>query len=232
MSVIRAIDLDSSSIKLNNFSSKNGRKFINIDINNKPIKIQTPTMISPYGYSEFRDKNSNQLQTLSVDLSFGSDDKNVGKFQEVVEQIEDKILKEVSANSLEYFGDEFTVAEIKKAKMFKSQIKHHKEGKYAPVVKLKLPHMNETFTGKVYNEKKEEVDVEYITKGSKVTAIVELRSIWIIDNSFGITFKAVQLRVEKPDRLDDYAFIDDEQLSNENNNPLHGENDDDVYDEY
>lgn len=229
--VIRTNDINVSLLTLSEINGRNGRKFINILHDRTPITFQTPAMVSPYGYSEYRDEKTNQLQSVSVDLSFGGDDEKVNECKDKIIEIEERVLNEVSRRSKEIFGDEFTVAEIKKAKMFKSQVKHHKEGKYAPVLKIKLPHTNGEFSGKVYNDKKEEVGIDYVTKGCKVTAIVELRSVWIIDNSFGVTFKAPQLRASKQNKLDDYAFIDDEQLSSETNNPLHeeGENFDEDY---
>jgi len=70
----------------------------------------------------------------------------------------------------------------------------------------------------VYNNKKETLDVMDMdanntlagsTKGARATVIVQCAGIWISTTGFGISWKAVQIRLVPPTTIKEHAFIED-----------------------
>lgn len=214
MSVIRHSQIDINNISIGPLKkTANGRKIINITHNDKPLLFQTPQMVAPYGITQYTDETTGNVNSIVLDGSFGTDSEDLQQFLSTIEQLEQKVLEVASERSQEWFDSDepFTVGEIKKAKMFKSQVKKHPEGKYAPTLKMKFVYYDNKCHTKIFNNKKQEVDANYIQKGSKVVSILELKSVWLINNSFGVTFKVLQTKAEtNSTKIEDYAFIDDE----------------------
>jgi hypothetical protein len=53
---------------------------------------------------------------------------------------------------------------------------------------------------------REQVSLDSIEKGQKVMAIVDLSSIWFIDNKFGVTIRLQQTLLEQSSKLPSFAF--------------------------
>jgi hypothetical protein len=195
--------------------TKTGRKLVNIFHNNTPIVMQLPKLSAPGGIKEFEDKKvPGKIGSIVVGVSLGKGEQpEEQSLLELIEGIEQKVLEAASENSKEWFNskEKFEVAEMRKMKMFKSQIRRDEEGKYAPSLTLKLQYYDDKCQTKCYDMDKNLVDYSYITKGSKVTCIVELKSVWIIDNSCGITFRILQCKAQKNQTISDYAFIDEDE---------------------
>jgi hypothetical protein len=191
--------------------TKTGRKLINIFHDKKTLRFQSPAQVAPGGAKEFQNKTTGVLESIVLNGTFGKgEDADMNKYMEIIEALENKVLETASERSKEWFGDEFTVAELKKAKMFKSQIRRDPEGKYPPSLQMKLQYYDGKCTTKCYDMNRNAVNYEYITKGSKVVSILEVGSIWLIDGKFGITFKVMQCKAQKNERtIDEYAFIDE-----------------------
>lgn len=225
--VIRSSAIHTENITFgpNQIKTKTGRKLVNVYHEGKPLRFQTPLLATLGGAKEFYDKqDSSKLQSIVLSGSLGTgEDPEVQSFLETLERIDQILLETASKNSKEWFGDSFTVSELKKAKMFKSQIRRDPEGKYPPSLQMKLQYYDKQCQTKCYNWNREPVDYSYITKGSKFVGIVEVASIWFIDNSFGVTFKLLQCKTQKKQEISDYAFIEEE-------DPMDATNDQDYND--
>jgi hypothetical protein len=53
---------------------------------------------------------------------------------------------------------------------------------------------------------KEQVSLDTIEKGQKAMAIVDVSSIWFIDNKFGVTIRLQQTLLEQSTKLPSFAF--------------------------
>lgn len=214
--IIRYSDINVNDITFGPLvKTKTGRKMVNVLHRGTPLVFQTPAMHSPYGLSEYKDEKTDAVQSIVFDGSFGTDSPDLTKFQGIMEGLEAKLLETASSSSVEWFGEDMDIPFMKKAKMFKSQIKKHPEGKYPPTLKIKIPVYDNKVQTKVYDSDRNQVDTDYIQKGAKVTSIVEIRSVWLIDNSFGVTIKAHQCKVQPNQRMPSYAFLEDEEASSE-----------------
>ena len=120
-------------------------------------------------------------------------------------ELDDIIVNTVAANSKEWMGKEFNVAVLKEA-LYKPMVRPGKE-QYPATIKLKIQTKPDgSFVPECYNMAKELVTLDSIEKGQKAMAIVDLSSIWFIDNKFGVTIRLQQALFEESSRLPSFAF--------------------------
>jgi hypothetical protein len=161
-------------------------------------------MRSPYGLSAFTDEGTGRT-TYSLDLSFDPDNAEAVELQEKLKELDDIIVNAVAENSKEWLGKEFNVAVLREA-LYKPVVRPGKEP-YPSTLKLKIATKPDgSFVPEAYNMKKEAVSLDTIEKGQKAMAIVDVSSIWFIDNKFGATIRLQQALLEQSTRLPSFAF--------------------------
>ena len=185
--------------------NKNGGKTVYLNGgDNKKLYIQLPFMRSPYGLSAFTDEGTGRT-TYSLDLSFDPDNTEAVELQNKLKELDDIIVNTVAENSKEWLGKEFNVAVLREA-LYKPVVRPGKEP-YPSTLKLKIATKPDgTFVPEAYNMKREAVSLDTIEKGQKVMAIVDVSSIWFIDNKFGATIRLQQALLEQSSRLPSFAF--------------------------
>ena len=110
------------------------------------------------------------------------------------------------------FVQDNSQAFLKKESVSDEMLEHN----YSPIVKSPL---NTTYLPKfrykvnaetkIYDTKKNILQLKDITRNCNLTAIVELKYIWTKQGEFGVTFLAKQIRVDrKPQQYADIDFID------------------------
>ena len=78
---------------------------------------------------------------------------------------------------------------------------------YPSTLKLKIATKPDgSFVPEAYTMQKEPVSLDTIEKGQKVMAIVDVSSIWFIDNKFGVTIRLQQSLLEQSTKLPSFAF--------------------------
>jgi hypothetical protein len=185
--------------------NKNGGKTVYLNGgDNKKLYIQLPFMRSPYGLSAFTDEGTGRT-TYSLDLSFDPDNAEAVELQEKLKELDDMIVNTVAENSKEWLGKEFNVAVLREA-LYKPIVRPGKEP-YPSTLKLKIATKPDgSFVPEAYNMKRESVSLDTIEKGQKAMAIVDVSSIWFIDNKFGATIRLQQALLEQSSRLPSFAF--------------------------
>jgi len=185
--------------------NKNGGKTVYLNGgDNKKLYIQLPFMRSPYGLSAFTDEGTGRT-TYSLDLSFDPDNTEAMELQNKLKELDDIIVNTVAENSKEWLGKEFNVAVLREA-LYKPIVRPGKEP-YPSTLKLKIATKPDgTFVPEAYNMKREAVSLDTIEKGQKAMAIVDVSSIWFIDNKFGATIRLQQALLEQSSRLPSFAF--------------------------
>jgi hypothetical protein len=222
--VIKAVNIDQSKfkistvVKINKYSGKS----VFVNYNNGPMRVQLPKMSLPFGISKFTNPDSGDTK-YSLDLSMKDiDPKIIENFQ----QIEESILDYAEKNSVELFKKKRTKEILKE--FYKPFIKFHEEDgeqsdKYPPRFKAKLWTSGTDFSCDVYDSVKidgaypkiklnvENCD-EIITGGSHCEAIIQASGIWVVQDSFGISFSVNQLKIYKnANSLSGYSFVEDEE---------------------
>ena len=122
-----------------------------------------------------------------------------------LKELDELIVNTVAENSKEWLGKEFNVAVLREA-LYKPIVRPGKEP-YPSTIKLKIATKPDgTFVPEAYNMQKEQVSLDTIEKGQKAMAIVDVSSIWFIDNKFGVTIRLQQALIEQSTKLPSFAF--------------------------
>ena len=172
---------------------------------NSRLRIQIPVMTATFGISRFDD--SNGASSFSLDLSFKgyeTNDKLAG-FLNTLKQFDDMIVDAAQKNAQEWFGRDMSTELVRE--FYKPLVRDSSQGKYAPMIRLKLSPYSEIFDV----DQNRVTDFEYITKGSTCRAIVDVSSIWFINKQFGVSLRVLQAAVvSKPATINGFAFQDDD----------------------
>lgn len=206
LSIQQASDFVPSSVQFSKLrKNKMGGKAVYINTgDNKKVYLQLPFMRSPYGLSAFTDESTGRT-SYSLDLSFDTENAEAMTLYKKLTELDDIIVNTVAANSKEWMGKEFNVAVLKEA-LYKPMVRPGKE-QYPATIKLKIQTKPDgSFVPECYNMAKEQVTLDSIEKGQKAMAIVDLSSIWFIDNKFGVTIRLQQALFEESSRLPSFAF--------------------------
>jgi len=206
LTIQRSSDFSANSVGFSKLrKNKNGGKTVYLNAgDNKKLYLQLPFMRSPYGLSAFTDEGTGRT-TYSLDLSFDTDNEGAMHLHDSLKELDELIVNTVAANSKEWLGKEFNVAVLREA-LYKPIVRPGKEA-YPSTLKLKVAVKSDgTFVPETYNSRKESVTLDTIEKGQKVMAIVDVSSIWFIDNKFGVTIRLQQSLLEQSTKLPSFAF--------------------------
>jgi len=182
-----------------------------------PLRLQTPNCRTPFGVkADSMGETPEQQSPMAMNVAFDNLDTNreMSRFREVINQIDAAVIAEATKHATVYFGGATPpTAEIIKFN-FRSTIKLPKEPNtagYPPMMKLKVPIQDGNVRLQVF-EQREESAIEAISPNSKVTTIVS-PAIWVVNSQFGVTYLALQSRVEGTQEggyaaLSEYAIRD------------------------
>lgn len=167
------------------------------------IVFQLPRSRVPFGL----DKNE-QSQSTRMNMELSIEDAG---FVEKILQLDARVLDEAAKNSKAWFGKAYSLQKLKDLEMYRPSITASE--KYNPLFRCKVA----TQGGKVpriYLLNKEDGKwtpgtLQDIAKGCYVTPIVECQGIWFVGGgkSFGATFLATHILVEKNEADDSFPFL-------------------------
>lgn len=194
--------------------NRNGGKFVPIvtaDGAKRRVTIQTPTLSMPFGVSAFREKPEAEVQSYSIDVSFRNvdSDPKLADFLDRMRQVDAKMIEASVANSKAWFGKQKSKDTLEDN--YRKLIKDHPEGKYPPVMKIKIPIQNGQPSAMFFDEARQPCSIDHLVKGTTIKLILEMDRVWFVNNTFGVTWRALQgAVVSRPSRMDTYSMIDDE----------------------
>ena len=163
----------------------------------KKVTLQTPDMSAPFGLSSFTDDNTG-VTKHSLDVSFkgGEEDQKIKEFQNAMEAFDKKMIEYGVEHSKEWFGKAMK-ADVVEA-LYRPIVKPAKDPeKYAPTIKFKVPSKDDTFMVDAYDDQKQKFDLNNFAPGSKMKAIIECSSIWFVNKQFGVSWRLLQVKVNK-----------------------------------
>jgi hypothetical protein len=177
----------------------------------KRIFVQTPPLACPFGVGQYVDEKSGEI-SYSIDVAFRDleTDAKTKTFYDKMLGLNDVILTHAVKNSGEWLGK--TMSRDVVAEFYRSLIKDPKDPKYSPTMKIKIPLVNSQPSVDIFSEDKEKVALDYVTKGSTIRCILELKAIWFVNKNFGCTWQLVQAGVvSRPQKFVGWAFKDDDE---------------------
>ena len=214
MPIYTAKTFEPSSIKFAPIEkNKLGGKYVPLaDVNGTKTRltIQSPAMHLPFGISCYRERPDAEPTSYSADLSFRDMDsnENLATLFNKINELDTQLIDAAVENSVAWFGKQKSRELLEDT--YRKLTKVDSSGKYAPVMKFKIPMINGKPNVQIFDVDKKPIGVDDVPKGAKVKVIADLASIWFIGSgtAWGVTFRAVQiLVVSKPARLDEFAFV-------------------------
>lgn len=191
-----------------------GGKFIPIVDKNGTkarVTVQFPTLHLPFGLSGYREKPEDEPASYSADLSFRgiNDNEKIQTLLDKMDALDKHLLDAAHANSVAWFGKQKSRELLEDT--YRKLTKVDASGKYPPILKTKIAMMNGKPNVQIFDVDKTPITIEDVPRGSSVKVISEIASIWQVGSTaWGVTFRAIQiLVVEKPNKLSEFAFVDD-----------------------
>ena len=205
-SVLNFANIDVSQISFSEPKTNvRGGQSIWLSYNGQKLILQVPKGKCPFGLG--KQQFEEDAPKYDVSLSLGGSEK-MNEFREFVTALDERIKSCAVDQSKEWFGKKMQANVIEE--FYKPMVVESKKGDYAPTMKFKMPYYDDKFTATIFNDKKEEVDVDMITKGSQVTLIAKVTSMWFVGKQFGVTWQVMQAKVFPGMALPKYAFADED----------------------
>ena len=222
--ITKATEMDYNKFKLSNTVKVNKYqgKSVYASYNNSIMRIQLPKMGLPFGISKFINPDTGDIK-YSLDMSMKDIDEKVFKN---FEEIENVVLEYAEKNSKELFKKQRSKEILKE--FYKPFIKYNmnEEGersdKYPPTFKTKLWTSGNDFSVDIFDAQKVEGKYpkikmtldnndEVITACSHCESIIQCSGLWVVGDSFGISWSVSQIKIYKNDNaIVGYAFQDED----------------------
>lgn len=200
---ISASDISFSAPRVNG----NGGQTVYINhVSGNPLTIQVPRTRCPFGVST---QDFDGQQKCSVDISFGHETTTkIHEFKKWVESMDNLIKEKAHENSKQWFKKEMKPAVLEE--FYKHQVNKPKNDAYPDSMKFKIVNTKEgTPAVDVYNNQKQLIPLDSITKGTDVMIIAQMSSIWFVNKMFGVTWRVKQIKAWPRVTLKSYAFEDE-----------------------
>jgi len=185
-----------------------GRKISLCTVEGKPARIQMPRMYMPFGMSGFTPAVGNTKWNVDFSMKGYDEDGNyVKSFYETMLKIETHIIENVAKQSIEIFGKEMTVDELRP--IFNSNLKYSEGREPKFRVKVDVSGAGVIKTG-VFNSEKQHMKDEIVDKlyaRNSGVGIAEMCSVYFLNRRFGVTWKLHQLVVHEPQQLKGFQFV-------------------------
>ena len=228
-SIVQASAFDASKITVTvpkMLDSGSKQSYLNYGDSRGKLTLQTPSLPSPFGLNVF-DKAGPPKYSVDLALRGYQEEPKVKTFFNALTALDNTMIELGVKNSKQWFGKEMKREIIEAFYTPTVKFGRDKEGNpssYPPNinVKLKKDRKNpDAFECKFYDEKSRTdprappltgIPVEEIlVKKTEVTALIECTGVWFAGGKFGVSWKGVQMRLDKrPDSINGYAIQDDD----------------------
>lgn len=212
--IVPFTEFDGANVKLSKLRTlDNGGKMVYLSFNERQVIVQTPEMSTPFGLSKWEneDKRGNKTTKYTIDMSFKGMEtrETLQTFYKALQDFDTTLLQSGVQHGEDWVNKELTSIDMARV-AYTPVIRKSKGDKYPATFKMAVPFDQRTneFTCKVYNKStKERMDLNDIDlKGAKTTGIVQCTGIWIAGGRYGTTWKVIQLLVDPPAKIADFAF--------------------------
>ena len=194
-----------------------GAKQAYLNYDGRKLTMQVGSLPVPYGMSVY-DKAG--PVKYSVDMSLRGYDGENAKAKAVFDafsQLDDFMIQQGVDNSKAWFKQQLSKDVVKAFYTPSLRFSKDADGNpkpYPPTVKVALKQREGKFDTRVYDDKKRELTdlpmEDILVKGANITVLIECTGVWFAGSKYGISWKAVQIRVDSlPDRIRGFAFLED-----------------------
>jgi len=200
--------------------------YLNYD--GRSLTMQVGSLSIPYGMSVF-DKAG--PVKYSVDLSLrGYDGENakVKSIYDAFSAIDEYMIQQGVKNSKSWFKQEMGREIIKAFYAPCIRVSKDADGNpkpYPPTLKIALKKRDDKFETLIYDENKQAItDIsmeDVLLKGTQITTLIQCTGVWFAGTKYGLSWKAVQIRVDKMvDGIRGYSIMDDDEAPRKSAAPV------------
>lgn len=203
----KVMSVDFSKIAFSKTKTTSNKKFLSVYYNKQNLGLKLPSLRIPF------DSKINQYDQLEINVSLYKNEDIIEKLQKLDEYMLD-FCKEnnwVSSDNVRYVP------------MLKKSV----NGNFPPTIKMKIPVKDGEVKTLFFDENKKKIDIstreqvtEHMKKGVYIQSAIECVGVWVMGNSFGLSWKTEQIRINsRPFEQQDegYAFWSDSEDSDKSN---------------
>lgn len=219
--------MSSQIVKISEFSTANitfspikplesGGKQAYLSYNGGKLTTQVGPLALPYGMNVF--DRAGPIK-YSMDLSLRGYDENPRTKQvyDAFSALDEFMIDQGVKNSRAWFKADLTRDVVKAFYTPMVKIAKDADGNpkpYPPTIKINLRKNGDSFEVKAYDDQRRPYDgvplEDLLVKGAQVTTLIQCTSVWFAGSKFGLSWKALQIRMDKvPESIRGYAFVDD-----------------------
>ena len=201
--------------------------YINYDGEKNKLTFQTPQLPSPFGLNVFDNKQGPLKYSIDLALyGYQEDGTKVNEFYKALSEIDEYMIDTASRNSKLWFKKELSREVVSANYTRSAKFSRDKEGNvssYPPNIKLNLRKKknSEDFETVVFDaNSRTDPNAQPITgvpfedllqRRSEFTCLIECTSVWFAGDKFGLSWRAVHMRIDKTaSGISGYSFVDED----------------------
>lgn len=219
--------MSSQVVKISEFSTANitfspvkslesGGKQAYLSYNGGKLTTQVGPLSLPYGMNVF-DKAGPVKYSIDLSLRGHEDNSKVRQVYDAFNALDEFMIDQGVKNSRAWFKADLSRDVVRAFYTPMVKIAKDAEGKpkpYPPTIKINLRKNGDNFEVKAYDDQRRPYDgvplEDLLVKGAQVTTLIQCTSVWFAGSKFGLSWKALQIRMDKvPESIRGYAFVDD-----------------------
>lgn len=194
-----------------------GAKQSYLNYDGRSLTMQVGSLTLPYGMSVY-DKSGPVKYSIEMSLrGYDGENPKVKAIFDTFTALDEYMIQQGVKNSKAWFKQEMNRDIIKAFYTPCVRFSKDAEGNvkpYPPTVKVVLKKRDDKFETLIYDDKKRamtDVPIEdVLVKGAQLTTLVQCTGVWFAGSKYGLSWKAVQIRVDKMgETIRGYAFEDD-----------------------
>ena len=181
--------------------------------------MQTPSLTLPYGMNAF-DKAGPVKYSVELSLrGYEGDQPKVKQFYQALAALDEYMIDQGVANSQQWFKSKLSRDVIKAFYTPMIRVPLDKDGNrkpYPPTIKLSLRQKRDSqdFEVQCYDENKQLYRgiplEELLVKGAAATCLIQCTGVWFAGSKYGLSWKAVQIRIDNlPQNARGFTFVDE-----------------------
>jgi len=218
------VSIGAPKVSTNGTGSKTA--YLSYNVSGQSLTLQTPSLPTPFGMNVY-DKQGPPKYSLDLALrGWGGENPKVKAFYDVMTKLDEYMIDHATKNSKLWFKQDMKREVVEAFYTPSVKFGRDKEGNptpYPPNVKLQLRKKRDSdlFETAIYDESSATdsnarpitgVPMEdLLVKRADVTCLMQCTGVWFAGGKFGLSWKALQIRLDKvPSGIRGYGFVQDD----------------------
>lgn len=201
--------------------------YVNYDGDKEKLMFQTPCLPSPFGLNVFDNKTGPLKHSIDLAMvGYEEEGTKANEFYNAITQIDDFMIDTATRNSKLWFKKDMSREVVENNYTRSAKFSRDKDGNkssYPPNIKLNLRKKkdSEEFETDIFDAKSRTDPnampirgvplKDLLLRRSEFTCLIECTSVWFAGDKFGLSWRAVHMRIDKvAGGISGYSFVDDD----------------------